>query len=1117
MKVASSMEKIKQFDVLSPSLKLSGRFFIEASAGTGKTFSIEHLVIRALIEEKIPFEKFLIVTFTNAAATDLKKRIFKTLLSIQSALSNPSLKEALPPYLKEETEKETVLLRIQEAIEKSSQAAICTIHAFCYRFLTEEGFHLKLPIELHANDSLIEVIKDFFRDLNSKEIPSIWMKEFLKGYRSLDEAIRYGLLPYLALSVLPEEKISFETLFFQLKEFQIEKEFFQEIETVFPLLKGMYSQKEKRFKYAVEWDLFCSFFLKKSVEIQDFESVLKSWVVLEKISPEELLKKHQEDPSCVQRVLAIKERIQPIVELMKKACDPSFILLQIIDWIQQKVTPYLEKNPLMDPDFLLKKMAVLVSQKEVALQLQTRYAAIFIDEFQDTDALQWKIFETAFFEKKTTHLFVCVGDPKQSIYGFRQADIEIYLAAKKRFLLEEQFVLNGNYRSEPKLIEALNRCFASTEKVNFFAFDESKYTIDYYPLMAKQTSDFGLIDDKKPLHFPFFKGSQYQEIESAFLFPYLIQEYRSLIKKGIEPCQIAFLVKDHYQGLRIKKAFEKVGVGLTLIKTQRLDETDSFWLMAFLFEWFLDLQNFSKLKKIALHPDLRENETVGSDSFILRLQAFQKKMMGAIPQPIQSKNWPLFLANCVEFFQLKKKLSESGDSSCFDHWIQMEETVSFHILKSNTVFDLKRQLNEWKKNHLLDGETLKKRVIQADHSPLLMTIHASKGLEFDIVFVLGLYLSSFVKPDLYQVKRGNEKFWSTTQACQAGLQDPLIEMEKMRQFYVALTRAKKRVYLPILYEQKPSRSAPFSLSIQSLYLKRSIWQTSQLSVLYEKALSEEELLDFFSRQTIGSFEPIETIEPVKVDETEHLDSPQVLNKKVLFPPPEKHQKWVSFSDLADKNNLSPSLKAEDGLQGPLFGQFFHLIMEKLIEERWFDRVHDPRFQSWLQKKLTLTPYVEFQQKFYEWIEAIVHFPLNEEGLTIASLPYQCLIAESQFKMALGLDCYLKGFIDLIVHYDGKTYLIDFKTNYLGDSSSDYASDALFEAINKQDYALQAACYLQAASRYFKKIRSDQEIVNTIEMVFMFIRGLPFHQGIYRLKETEELKNRLEYAQLRSQR
>ncbi len=138
-----------QFNCLNRNTPITGNHFLEASAGTGKTFAIEHIVARLLLEkETFSIQNILVVTFTKAAVRDLRLRIRNNLEVVFRFLreENETPFDYLIPFLEKE-KRNKALVKIEEALFFFDQNQIFTIHAFCYRMLQEGFLEAKISSE----------------------------------------------------------------------------------------------------------------------------------------------------------------------------------------------------------------------------------------------------------------------------------------------------------------------------------------------------------------------------------------------------------------------------------------------------------------------------------------------------------------------------------------------------------------------------------------------------------------------------------------------------------------------------------------------------------------------------------------------------------------------------------------------------------------------------------------------------------------------------------------------------------------------------------------------------------------------------------------------------------
>jgi exodeoxyribonuclease V beta subunit len=183
---------MKQFDVLHRSLELQQNYLLEASAGTGKTFSIQHLVVRLLIGS-IALPEILVVTFTRESTRILKSRIRRNIDDAIAFLTQPDL-ESIPDYLAHVIEQgepaaTQAKKRLQEALFVFDQAQIFTIHSFCARMLNQfsmesgTNFHSKCSEDPLHDGELIQIINDYFR---SEVVPGKYSRSLLELYLKED-------------------------------------------------------------------------------------------------------------------------------------------------------------------------------------------------------------------------------------------------------------------------------------------------------------------------------------------------------------------------------------------------------------------------------------------------------------------------------------------------------------------------------------------------------------------------------------------------------------------------------------------------------------------------------------------------------------------------------------------------------------------------------------------------------------------------------------------------------------------------------------------------------------------------------------------------------------------
>ena len=450
---------MSSFDVFSPNTSVSGKFFLEASAGTGKTFTIEQVILRSLLEGSVEQTKnILVVTFTNAATNELKLRIqasLKQALSLFSeALSCPDT--PLPPYLSSSrTKVKQLYIKIRNSLATLDEMNIFTIHGFC-RFTLEQYF----PWEQSSHSSSIfsepqtiqQHILDYLRKHLWEAVLTPKQYAFLSySYRATTQKTRhitekllqdYSSTPNLALPPLSHTLQRLKT--WAAKYADLAPLAFEELE-----------QFALRFKHR---DLSIEHELPDFV--QKFETSPNSLDILffpgmaQKFHNENRNKKKLGSPFS-----PLDPLIQDWVQLAYPFCQKDSIFHTLLKHVQQHLKTHY--SPSYSHDESITTLASLLANNDhVVTQLRNQFQLVLIDEFQDTDKRQWQIFSKLFASSDYSGSLFLIGDPKQSIYEWRNADLPTYLQAKHSFSKESQLLLDTNYRSTPQLMQALNHLFS---------------------------------------------------------------------------------------------------------------------------------------------------------------------------------------------------------------------------------------------------------------------------------------------------------------------------------------------------------------------------------------------------------------------------------------------------------------------------------------------------------------------------------------------------------------------------------------------------------------------------------------------------------------------------------
>ena len=354
----------EEFDLLGP--LPSGRLVIDASAGTGKTYSLSALVVRHVAERGVEAAELLVVTFTRAAAAELRDRTRRVLVESLAALdsgrvptSHPWMQVLLDP---DEAETARRRERIAAVIANFDEATITTIHGFCQQALRQLGLRSGSPLNSELGDSGTAVVDEVCRDLVIAAL--------------VDEP---DALSWPGRDVRPATVLN------------------RLMESVNSLLgnPGAVAVPHRTSDTPAK---------------KDTPERLKRWVDLVHQAVDEVARRR----------------------LVRQEMGYDDLVTRLNDAIS-------------DP----------VDGPAVVAALNSRYKLVLVDEFQDTDPVQWRIFETAFKGDLVT-----VGDPKQAIYRFRGADVHAYLAATAG---HDPVRLRTNYRSDADLVKATNALVEGVE------------------------------------------------------------------------------------------------------------------------------------------------------------------------------------------------------------------------------------------------------------------------------------------------------------------------------------------------------------------------------------------------------------------------------------------------------------------------------------------------------------------------------------------------------------------------------------------------------------------------------------------------------------------------------
>jgi exodeoxyribonuclease V beta subunit len=574
---------------LSPGIRL-----LEASAGTGKTFALAHLVLRLVSEGPRPLtiEQLLVVTFTDAAAAELRDRIARRLqeaLAQLESASEPTDPDAPPPpadldqpltdWLAAQGPDPSAQLRgrLLLALEQLDRADITTIHGFCRRTLQrqalEAGLGPDVALENSAAERRSQIVHDYWQQ-QVLPLPSAQLAGLIS--RGIDPDRLASVLlsldgdPALELDPLPDDVALDEPLADQLQQHW--RESWQQFVALWP------AEAE-----ALEQNLAASASAAKAIG-NDYKpyrlkpkpdklNAVTSWLAGLEGPPgyaELLERKELRDyfhPGPVQKLesaahpegarLPQAELLQAIADLVDGPAE--LLLLHFAHWGRAELARRRERSGEMGYGQLLEQLDPGDAGDTPLLRaVAERYRAALIDEFQDTDPIQWRILHGAFGSDPPRHLLVMVGDPKQAIYRFRGGELATYRQAAEQ--AEARYGLVENRRSSAGLIEGLNALMRPGLVRSDLEVPEV--------LCRARGEQLTLAAEEAPLQLLELEPAQLEPQVAAFcqgLLERQLQLVKAESRRPLEPGDLCLLVNTHREAEALRVALERRGLPSRLV------------------------------------------------------------------------------------------------------------------------------------------------------------------------------------------------------------------------------------------------------------------------------------------------------------------------------------------------------------------------------------------------------------------------------------------------------------------------------------------------------------------------------------------------------------------------
>ncbi|MGA9606166.1 MAG: exodeoxyribonuclease V subunit beta [Rouxiella badensis] len=1149
-------------------LPLSGERLIEASAGTGKTFTLALLYLRLLLglgkeaafSCRLTVEEILVVTFTEAATEELRGRIRSNIHELRLACirgnsANPML-TALMTEIVDLSEAASTLLAAERQMD---EAAIYTIHGFCQRMLMHNAFESGILFEQTLiQDELPlrrQACADFWRRYCYPlplDIARVVSQEWSGPEALLGDLSSYlhGEAPQLRFPPDQQETLEdrHQRIVSRIDDIKLQwlaaAADFESLITQSGIDKRSYSSR-----YLPNWLAAIGDWSSQPTESYSLPKEL------ERFRQSVLLEKTKKGEPPEHRVFSAIDRLYE-----EPLSIRDLVIARALTAIRQSIAEEKRQRAELGFDDLLSRLDNALRQpggEALAQAIRQRYPLAMIDEFQDTDPQQYRIFHRLYGKQPACGLLL-IGDPKQAIYAFRGADIFTYMRARSE--VSAHYTMDTNWRSSVPMVNGVNKIFSRLPTP--FLFAQIPF-ISVQPAPKNNELSFELHGVKQPgLQCWLQPGegvgvSDYQQ----FMAHYCASQIRDWLTAGqeqqawlvsgqtrraVQASDITILIRSRREAALIRDALSALNIpSVYLSNRDSVFDTPEAMDVLWLLQAVLTPEHERTLRSAmatglmgldALTLDALSQDELAWDKLVDEFDGYRQRWMqrGVLPM----------LKNLISHRHLAEDLlANPGGERRVTDLLHLGELLQ----EAAAQLDSEHALVRWLAQQIAQPDTQSQsqqlRLESDRHLVKVVTIHKSKGLEYPLVWLPFISNFRLQQQGLYHDR---ESFAALLDLSEDEKSLELAEEERLaedlRLLYVALTRSVYHCSLGIapLIQGTRKKQGDTDLHLGALGYLVQGGQAGDASYLAEslQALADENV----AVAQAATVEQILWVAPEVA--TPELSAAQISRSLADF--------WrvTSYSglqqhgsslaqDLLPKldvdaageqpEDIAPQMTPHSFPRGAAPGTFLH----SLFEEIDFSQPVDPQ---WLLEQLEAQGYAgEWLPVLEEWVNNVLTAPLDESGMALAELepsqqqselqfylPIDGLLKSEQldalvrhydplsaqcpplnFQQVLGM---LKGFIDLVYCWQGRYYLLDYKSNWLGEDSSAYTRSAMENAMAQHRYDLQYQLYTLALHRYLgHRLAGYSYEKHFGGVIYLFLRGVDSahpDNGIYRQRPDE---------------
>ena len=990
---------------------------VSAGAGSGKTAVLTARTMR-LINDGVHINEMLILTFTKAAAGEMKDRIRK------------KIKEGIATNSK-----------LKEELELIDQAYITTFDSFALSIVKKYHYLLNISNNIGITDAsiidlkkkkIMDIVFDEFYDSGDKEFSNLIYDFCVKD----DESIKNEILSIAnkidGFSNRDEYLDGYESIYLS-DEFynRCMKEYYNIIEDK----KHEIQSKENKLSYYVDGDYLGKINdilinIYNSQDIESLSNILNAYRLpnLPKNSEDEV-KKYKED--LKNSIDILKDIVNTygdegkIREGINRSNKYVRVIIKIIKRYLELLHDYKKNNEIYDfQDIALLSIEIVKNNEDVREELKNSFKQIMIDEYQDTNDIQESFI--SMIENNNVYM---VGDIKQSIYRFRNANPYIF---KNKY--DNYANLNGglkidlvkNFRSREEVLNNINEIFNylmdnTIGGAEYYESHQMVYGNKSYIEEGKTSQDYNL----EILEYTYDKDSKYsrEEIEIFSIVDdiknkvdnkYQVFDKDEKILRDIQYNDFVILMDRTSDFDLYKKIFEYKGIPLSLYKDDKLNNSYDIYILNNIITFIIKINKKEydqvfKYKYISIARSylyrLSDQEifnTFNNNDFI-NTKIYQD--MYGIAKELNHLSIREVIERIINTTDIYNKMIEVGNIN--EGIIRISKTIDL----ANNLGDLGYNIFTFSEylQELLDTEyDMKYSLEMSDsNSVKIMTIHKSKGLEYHICYFSGLY-KKFNISDLKTRFMLDNKYGIITPYFDNGIKDIMYKYlvkynyleeevsEKIRLFYVALTRAKEKMImlLPRIEESEEylEDNGTIETSVRRKYLSMADMLNSIKSriIKYYREVDIDKLnisRDYLFKIKKDKRDNKIDIEGFKVEELEKKEKKEIVSKHFS-------KETNSILDVDCISNMRYGTKIHEILEYIDFcNPNYELIEDISIREKIKKFINNPLFNGFKDVKI---------YKEYEFI--------YEED-------------NNKFH----------GVIDLLLEYSDKIYIVDYKLSDISDS------------------------------------------------------------------------------------